>query len=346
MIRAMCTNTFKYYIDNILTILGGGIINITQLIKDNQLVSFFILAYSITWTIQIFLPKSFELIGAFGPALAAIIVSFIYNRGRTGISSVKKWSLFVVLFLLLILPIAYNNIYPLPPLESVIAAFLAAFIISGVLSSNKGIHDLLRPLITWRVNLKWYIIIIFLPLLIAIISGLLSGGNFPVNANNFNLNSIIYVLSVFIFGALFLGPLQEEPGWRGFALPILEAKYTPLVATLILGVLWSLWHLGLYINGFYPEGVTGILGQFLFTIPFAFLITWVYNHTRGSLLLVIIMHTSFNTSSGLILGRPTIMFEILMIIVALVIIIGDRMWKELPENDREILIDPDKRAMN
>jgi membrane protease YdiL (CAAX protease family) len=115
-----------------------------------------------------------------------------------------------------------------------------------------------------------------------------------------------YVLSyapffvlVFIFG----GPLLEEPGWRGFALPRLERLHGPLVGTLFLGVLWALWHLPEFLVPSWAasSGGGGILDIALFvviTVAFAIVITWVFNNTRASLLLAISVHASIDTFGG------------------------------------------------
>jgi uncharacterized protein len=96
------------------------------------------------------------------------------------------------------------------------------------------------------------------------------------------------------------GPLLEEGGWRGFALPRLERLHGPLVGSLILGVLWALWHLPEFLVPSWAasSGGGGIVGITLFTltaITFTIVITWVFNNTRTSLLLAILVHASIDT---------------------------------------------------
>jgi len=93
---------------------------------------------------------------------------------------------------------------------------------------------------------------------------------------------------------LFQGPLNEEPGWRGFALPKLQDRYGSVIASLIVGCAWSLWHAPLYFNGLYAGGVEGMVMRFLWNVPLAFVFTWAYNRTRGSLLISVLLHTSLN----------------------------------------------------
>lgn len=84
-----------------------------------------------------------------------------------------------------------------------------------------------------------------------------------------------FVLTLFFLGA------QEEPGWRGFALPRLQERFSPLTATLVLGLIWGVWHVPLY-------------GPVGFVVPFvlAFFYTWVFNRT-GSTFMAILLHASF-----------------------------------------------------
>jgi len=96
------------------------------------------------------------------------------------------------------------------------------------------------------------------------------------------------------------GPLFEEIGWRGFALPRLEGLHGPALASLILGFLWALWHLPEFLvprwsaesGGF---SLTSIILFSLVTITFT--ITWVFNNTRASILLTILVHASIDTFS-------------------------------------------------
>ena len=84
-----------------------------------------------------------------------------------------------------------------------------------------------------------------------------------------------FVLTLFFLGA------QEEPGWRGFALPRLQERFSPLTATLVLGLIWGVWHVPLY----------GPVG-FVVPLVLAFFYTWVFNRT-GSTLMAILLHASF-----------------------------------------------------
>ena len=144
-------------------------------------------------------------------------------------------------------------------------------------------------------------------------------------------------LTTYIVYFIIGGPLGEEPGWRGFALPRLQWQYGPLVGTLILGVLWSLWHLPLMIliPGYNGSG-TGFIGilipflEFLIEIvALTVIITWVFNNVLGSLLLTMLLHGSLNTAGNTIPKlAPTLPqrslvqpIEILFLVVSALLII-------------------------
>ncbi|WP_257386934.1 CPBP family intramembrane glutamic endopeptidase [Tahibacter caeni] len=100
--------------------------------------------------------------------------------------------------------------------------------------------------------------------------------------------------------ALMAGPVGEEPGWRGFALPRLQHRYGPLRAALLLGLLWALWHAPLFLvpswNGTAPWV------YFLLVGGFGFVMSLCFNLSRNSILVAILLHAVFNASSG-VLGR-------------------------------------------
>jgi uncharacterized protein len=124
------------------------------------------------------------------------------------------------------------------------------------------------------------------------------------------------------------GPMGEEPGWRGFALPGLQGSgRSPLVATLILAPLVALWHVPLVFAHQLPP--VGLLGAF----TFAFVATWVFNHTGGSVFMVIVLHAAEGTF-GLLAGAGFVgaaaaqlewVYSVVWLVLAIGLIIFD--WK-------------------
>jgi membrane protease YdiL (CAAX protease family) len=190
---------------------------------------------------------------------------------------------------------------------------LAAFLMTAVTQGRAGILQLLRRYVLWRVGIPWYLFVLLgvpAPMLLAvlILPGALSAFHLP--GLSFWPTYLMWYLTTLVF----LGPLGEEPGWRGFALPRLQQRSGPLLGTLLLGVLWACWHLPLFFipgTSQYAMGSgTSFIGHLIpfvvlliYIIAFTCVITWVFNNTRGSLLLAILLHASFDTASTFLLPK-------------------------------------------
>ena len=178
---------------------------------------------------------------------------------------------------------------PLVPFGPIIAAFIVLALTRGW----AGVRDLLGSLVRWRVGLGWYAVALLLPVAITLVVLYLNamlGGPTPTAADFADWYTLPLL---FLLTTLVAGPLFEEPGWRGFALPRLQSSYTPLIASLIVGVIWASWHLPELISE--PTGQRPPLQFIVWVLGQSVVYTWVYNGTRGSVLLVILMHGSANT---------------------------------------------------
>lgn len=321
---------------------------ISNFIKNNQLKIFLILTFLISWSIWFSkLLGSWgpiQTIGSYGPALAAIIVFAIIEPQKLGKQSLKRWAIFSAVFTLsLVIYYVFSIMYsfPITLIPSVIIAAIAAYIISGGLSSIEGIKNLLSKLYIWKVGLRWYLLVLILIPLIFIFSRIILNiaNGFPNELQFSGLGFIIFFVFVFLFG----GPLNEEPGWRGFALPRLQNFYSPLIASIILALIWAFWHFPLHLLGFYSGGyVEPFILRIITTIPMTIIITWVYINTRGSLLLVILTHTSENVFTNTILIDPSLDTNAQLItygilsIIAIFAIIKDKMWLKLSKDSEAV----------
>ena len=167
----------------------------------------------------------------------------------------------------------------------VVAAFTVAAL-SGSLASVKAI---LASMVKWRVHPLWYLVAFGLPFaaqLASILINPLLGAAAPAWSNIPAMSEILPIIALY---AVFSGPLGEEPGWRGFATPRLLASHSALTASLILGVLWAIWHFPLGLVG--DLSVYGTINVLLAGIVF----TWLYQNT-GSVLLAFIMHVTHQNS--------------------------------------------------
>lgn len=198
---------------------------------------------------------------------------------------------------------------------------LAAVIVTHVAYGKAQVRDLLKALIHWRVGPAWYLVAVLGPAV------LLLGGQGITKFLGFSLtrpepqgNLLPPVISAFVM-SLFSNP-WEEVGWRGFALPHLQKRYTAWIATLIVGVLWGLWHLPLFFWAGNPMAEYSFLPWFISTVAGTFIYTWLYNGTEGSLLLVTLFHITLNTLGVVITGVSIIALATLYVLVALALVVA------------------------
>ena len=91
--------------------------------------------------------------------------------------------------------------------------------------------------------------------------------------------------------------LAEEPGWRGFAQPTANRQYQPLIAALVVSLIWAAWHLP---NALFGPSLTETATHFVATVVNGFVLAWVYNSTGGSVLLAMLLHGAQNGTNGLV----------------------------------------------
>jgi membrane protease YdiL (CAAX protease family) len=174
--------------------------------------------------------------------------------------------------------------------------FLAAIIVTALTRGTAGLKALLSRMVRWRVGLKWYAAALGLPVavyLFALSLNLLFGAR-ASTAEQFGSWYLIFPL--FAYSLLFplSGAFGEELGWRGYAVPRVQARLSALSAALIIGVVQTAWHLPLFMTDCSASPVPLIV-RFM---GLGILATWVFNNTAGSVLLTMMLHASFNTNAG------------------------------------------------
>lgn len=242
-------------------------------LKSHPLVSFFLLTYAISWL----------------------------TLGLVALASHK------------LLPFSIPSVLtPLLLLVGSCGPLLAALLLVATITGKDDRRVFFRKWLTWRVGFQWYLVVLFEPalvtLLVLAVTSLLGGPSFnfahpPIAQQSpfpFPLPSSIspwlLIGPLFLLGGLLGGPLGEEPGWRGYALAKLQNRYSALGASLLLGILWAVWHLPFFFLLGTTESTTPFLFFALGMMANSILITWVYNHTRGSVLLAFLFHTALNTT--------------------------------------------------
>ena len=194
---------------------------------------------------------------------------------------------------------------------------LAAFVIVFIVAGKQGLLDLLRPFGRWRVGWGWWgVALVGTAVLYLIGLGihLLFGGTAPLFTMLREELTLIPLYLVLVVLMPWNGPVGEEFGWRGYLLPKLQSKYGPLIASLVIGTIWGIWHLPTF---FAPLGVLGamvaavglgfIIPYTLGTIANSIIMTWLYNKTnRSGLIAGIVWHAAINFWAPILLSDSSL----------------------------------------
>jgi membrane protease YdiL (CAAX protease family) len=183
-------------------------------------------------------------------------------------------------------------------LSSFIGPTVGALVVTAATEGRTGVKAFLRRFVLWRVGPQWYLAALGANLAIWVLgyAAIVGPGLLGEVAANWPLLLSVFLPQV-VFGIL-IPSLGEEPGWRGFALPRLQERHGPVYGSLILGTLHGIWHL--------PAFFTPLLGPFSIAsfVPFVitaalatFIYTYIFNHTRGSILIAMLIHASGNAAS-------------------------------------------------
>lgn len=233
---------------------------------------------------------------------------------------------------------------PFPFATSWTGSFGPAFgavVTAALLDGRRGIDGLLRPAGRWRFGRGWWLFVTLgglVPFLAALAAWIglhgRAGGAGEV-VGKLPLLLVFYPI-VLVLG----GPLGEEIGWRGFALPVLLRRHSPLVASFLVAALWALWHLPLFwLEGAAQKGSSILLFAAVVLVS-SLAFTWVYRGTGGSLLSVILLHTGINVPA-LLIGEEKAAFAestlfdavelgLWLALVLVVLALGRKEWLRKP----------------
>ncbi len=263
-------------------------------IKRNQLITYFVLAFTISWVLilplvlsslgilPLFIPDTCHVFGALGPIIAALIVT-------------------------------------------------------SIAGGRPGLLEFLKRMVKWRVGITWVLISVFSPFVLLILSSItlvLLGMPWPDYSLVISAGFLNYV---WVVNSLLMGlayGIGEEPGWRGFALPRLQSKWSAFKATLILYVPWALWHLPFFFYLYnFAEFPLWALSLFFGTVW----LTFLYNSTGGSILMVMIWHSLWNVVDAIIKITSFMLYPALYALFWILVIIVVIIWKprKLSTRDKE-----------
>lgn len=168
---------------------------------------------------------------------------------------------------------------------------LAVVFISLVLKDKTIIIDIKNNFRINKIDTKWILPAIAIPGVCIIVSSFIMT-YYKIDYVSWTGDLLFYILN---FVAILIGSVAEEVGWRGFLLPNLQKKHTPFKSSIIVGILWGVWHLNF---------TGGILGFVLYTvtiIEMSMLMTWLYNKSNGNILLMTVWHLVINLASHIFL---------------------------------------------
>lgn len=209
---------------------------------------------------------------------------------------------------------------------------IAAIIVTGFTSGAAGLRALLGKLVHWRFNPVYYLAVLVGVPLAAIVAGHLGAWftGVPSAPHRAAIPGWLQVLPIAL--VLDPGPLGEELGWRGFALPRMVRRHGAPLAAGMLGLIWGVWHYPAFRIPGMPQGGLNFPLFVVGAIVLSMIVAWLVLRTGGSVLIAILFHLAVNTSLGAF--QPAFpMFVLVLAIWAAAILLFDRRFRasEIPD---------------
>ena len=266
------------------------------------------LAYAIAWTswivvIKANLGEEYLNIGVAGPSIAAIVLSLQHKREKPSLHR-ARWIWFSLLtgVCWLILSAHYQwrahgglRFHPNP--WTLLPSILPAWILSGIFSKDAGVRSFIARLVHWPNRWSLYALMCW-PVFLLIPAAVAHVFHLPLVSPPRAASAPFIVLQgagFYMFNVLFVG-VEEEPGWRGFLLDRLQLRFSPLLASILVWIPWSLWHVPL--DCYRPVRMSigvWLLVRVVTAIPINVLLVWFYNKSGRSIQTTALFHAGMNT---------------------------------------------------
>ncbi|MEO6222855.1 MAG: CPBP family intramembrane glutamic endopeptidase [Vicinamibacterales bacterium] len=176
---------------------------------------------------------------------------------------------------------------------------IVALALTGRSGGRTAVVALLRRLVDWEVSARWYLFAVSYMVVIKLTAAVVhrvAWGAWPV----FGQEPFVLMIAATVGSIVMGGQAGEELGWRGFALPRLADRFGLGPASILLGVVWALWHLPLF---FAPAGDTfhqSFPLYLLQVVALSVTMAWLYSHTRGSLVPLMLLHAAVNNTKDIV----------------------------------------------
>src|SRR6266851_7171454 len=305
--------------------------------------AYLIVSFALTWSVWIpvlLASRRHEqlgdllVIGTFGPALAAILLSYRGVRVSSKLSS--RFVCFgLTLLVCWAVLIGHASLWDELRLSFgaklllLLPSVIPAWIVSTAFSRDGGIRTTMRTLLTPR-PMVWHAIALFLIPVVLFFTATVT----RIQGDAFHQPKVAgsgpsyLLLAVVEFGYAFFvgGGVSEEPGWRGFLLPRLQDRFSPLAASLLIWFPCALWHAPPDFTGYAGPTFSAYLRTRVFIlVPVSIIITWLYNRCGKTILSAALFHSAFNVAPDFV---PSAEWAGWMIsVMALAVIVADRMWR-------------------
>jgi membrane protease YdiL (CAAX protease family) len=326
---------------------------LTGWIKRHQVTAFFALTFAITWGLGFsygavlkrghFLLAPLFFLATCGPALAGIILTAGANteprRGKRGAFWIALLVAWVVSALVFLANNTFLNHAPFTPTMvgfALVSVLPVAFVISMTYSRIPAVRRYLASLIRLRGVWGWALLGLVLFPVFHVVSLLTDSllSRHPGPPQQFPQMSLALIGLVtvkFVYQLFFFNATGEEVGWRGFALPRLQTRASPLIAALAIAFFWAPWHFFLWRAEGSPVFTLRFwTQQYAVHILASVFIVWIWNRAHGSILVAGITHAAANTVMAFIPLRDMQGLYLTWTAAAVLVILVDRMWKTLP----------------
>lgn len=262
-------------------------------------------------------------IGVFGPSLSALILSSIQSRELRK-NGLRIFSLFILIFSVGIIITQYvpRSIQDFTSIVSI--AIVLVGLASLVFFSSLNRHLLIPGSgeVQGKAGFKGILLAVLgIPLLFFIgwIVVNLPGNSWDIaSLKNGPVSFVSVLITAFFMNLIFGGSMGEEIGWRGFALPLLLQKYSPLQASYVLGLMQAFWHLPVDISGADVASIVAVIFRVGWSILITIIFTWFYLNFEGNLLIALLLHTSVNVLPDL--GFSGYEYSILVLTLLLIVV--------------------------